>query len=175
MKTHDFAKKKETRIPIKYPKIEANNIFLKSETKYFQNIMDIIYPTFKIGKTNLAEFNIILIKSILKYLNVEINLVCLSKLNIFTKKNQLLIDITKACNGDIFVSGTGAKNYISGNELLYKKNNIQLAYQNFNHPYYKQLKEPFTYKMSIVDLLFNYGEESLNILKSVQKPDYINI
>ena len=82
--------------------------------------MDIIYPPFKLGKINLANFNIILIKSILKYLEIKINLVCLSKLNIFTK-NQLLIDITKACNGNVFVSGTGAKNYISGNELLYKK------------------------------------------------------
>ena len=47
----------------------------------------------------------------------------------------------------------------------YIKNKIELAYQNFNHPSYKQLKDPFIYKMSIVDLLFNYGVESLDILK----------
>ena len=47
MKTHDFAKKKETRIPIKYPKIEANNIFLKSKYKALKEIklkLDAITP-----------------------------------------------------------------------------------------------------------------------------------
>jgi hypothetical protein len=40
------------------------------------------------------------------------------------------------------------------------------VYQNYRHPVYKQLFGDFIPYLSVIDLLFNHGEESLSILTS---------
>ncbi|MDA7546256.1 WbqC family protein [Alphaproteobacteria bacterium] len=169
-------------IPIKEVKINTD-IFAKKhlktlefsykKAKYYDQIMSIIYPHYQLGKTNLADFNMNIIKDFILFLKIEINFINLSELNLHTKKNQLLIDITKSCKGNIFVSGTGAKGYIKGHEHLYKNESIDLAFQNFNHPSYSQLSKPFIEGMSIIDLLFNHGPQTLKILQDIKKPDFI--
>ena len=46
----------------------------------------------------------------------------------------------------------------------FKENGIKAIPQNFKHPNYKQIYEQFIENMSVVDLLFNEGENSLKIL-----------
>ena len=137
--------------------------------------MELIYPYYNLGKTNLAEFNMSIIQTFLNFLKIKVKFVKLSNLNLHTKKNQLLIDITNINNANTFVSGTGAKNYIEGHEEYYKKSNVNLAYQNFIHPKYNQMQKSFVEGMSIVDLLFNYGINSTKILENIAKPDYIYV
>jgi hypothetical protein len=43
---------------------------------------------------------------------------------------------------------------------------IEVVFQNYQHPVYRQLWQPFTPNMSAIDLLFNYGKESLAILRT---------
>ena len=42
--------------------------------------------------------------------------------------------------------------------------NFRLIYENFVHPKYDQIHENFIENMSIIDLLFNMGEQSVQIL-----------
>ena len=51
-------------------------------------------------------------------------------------KNDLLIDLIKKVEGDIYLSGVGAKNYMD--EELFINEGIQVIYQQFNHPIYNQ-------------------------------------
>ena len=41
---------------------------------------------------------------------------------------------------------------------------IQFYFQNFKHPEYNQMHGEFIPNMSFIDLLFNYGDESINVL-----------
>mgnify|MGYP001396602408 CR=1 FL=1 len=50
LKTHNFAKIKETNIPVQYPNMEANNIFLKIRYKVLKDMklkVDAISPDTK--------------------------------------------------------------------------------------------------------------------------------
>jgi len=67
---------------------------------------------------------------------------------------------------DTYLSGIGGKDYLEENN--FKPNSIKLMYQNFVHPVYTQLnmndKKDFIPNLSIIDLIFNHGPHSLNIL-----------
>lgn len=153
--TKDFARKHLTSLKQTYFK-----------SRFYKEIFNVIQPSYEIGKISLAEFNIRLITDIVNYLEFEIRLIRSSSLDIHTKKNNLLIDITKVCGGNVYISGNGAKNYIEGHEKKYSKNGIRLAYQNFVHPEYNQLKKSFLPGLSILDLLFNKGKESSEIISN---------
>lgn len=142
------------------------------KSPYFEEVMEILKPHYKIGLTNLADFNMGLIKDIADYLGFLPRFVKLSDLEITSKKNQLLIDLAKECEAEIFVSGVGAKKYIKGYEYMYVENGIKLAYQNFVQQKYPQQKGPFISGCSIVDLMFNTGKSSHDVLTSQGEPMY---
>ena len=48
---------------------------------------------------------------------------------------------------------------------LYARSGIVVTFQEYHHPVYDQLFGAFEPCLSVVDLLFNHGEESLKILR----------
>ncbi len=139
---------------------------------YFKEGIEILKAHYEVGKTNLADFNMGLIKDIAAYLGFLPRFINLSDLKVNSKKNQLLVDITKQCGAELFVSGVGAKNYIEGYEYMYNQNGITLAYQNFIHPEYPQGRPPFISGCSIIDLVFNTGKNGYNTLTRQEEPSY---
>ncbi len=139
---------------------------------HYERIVELLRPHYEVGQTSLAEFNMGLIKTIAGFLGLAPRFLTLSELSIESKKNQMMIDIAKACGADIYVSGLGARNYIQGNEQLYAAAGVTLAYQNFAHPRYRQREEPFVPMCSVLDLLFNEGDEAGEILTSQPQPPF---
>jgi len=73
--------------------------------------------------------------------------------------NQKIYDVM------IDISPAGSKEYIDQNNLFIKSG-IKLSYQNYKHPTYSQLYGDFIPYMSVIDLLFNEGKKSLELIKS---------
>ena len=84
-------------------------------------------------------------------------------MNVSGKSTDLLINIVKELNGSIYLSGKGGANY--QDEEKFKVNGIKLIYSDFKHPVYPQLWGELIEGLSIVDLLFNCGENSLEYVK----------
>ena len=76
-----------------------------------------------------------------------------------TVKNIFYI---KELGGDRFYEGALGKNYLDVNS--FSKADIKLLFQDYNHPVYEQRFMPFIPYLSIVDLLFNHGPRSLDII-----------
>ena len=72
------------------------------------------------------------------------------------------IAICKIVDGDIYLSGDGAKSY--NNDELYKENSLELIYQNYSIPKYIQSSNQFVSGLSIMDALFNCGFKATEIL-----------
>lgn len=85
-----------------------------------------------------------------------------STLNISGGRMERLVNICKLYNADIFYEGAAGKNYID--ESCFERNGIKVEYQNYRHPVYNQLHGDFVPYLSVIDLLFNHGDESLAIL-----------
>lgn len=95
-------------------------------------------------------------------LNIDTEIINSEDLLLETKKANLVLEICKKLNADIYISGVLGKNYLDDNH--FKKTKIDIIYQEYNHPVYKQQYENFISHMCIMDLLFNYGPSSNDII-----------
>lgn len=85
-----------------------------------------------------------------------------SKLNVRGDRISRLINICLNLGANVFYEGQKGKNYI--NENLFLKEEIRVEYQDYQHPVYPQLYGEFISYLSIIDLIFNCGEKSLDII-----------
>ena len=84
----------------------------------------------------LSSLNIDLMKIVLDELKIKFNYIKSSDYDNLEDKNLNLINWCKNLECKIYYTGEGAKNYINVNQ--FKKNGIDVKFQNFIHPVYKQ-------------------------------------
>jgi hypothetical protein len=77
--------------------------------------------------------------------------------------DERLIAITKKLNGEVYLAGAGGQDYM--NLEKYRKAGVKVESQQFAHPQYPQRFGKFVPGMSIIDLLFNCGAKSIEIIK----------
>ena len=113
----------------------------------------------------LSELNVTLIKLIKNLMGINTTLVLSSEMNIEARGAEKILSIIKELKANKYITGEGkgSRRYII--EEDFKNNNIELIYQGFKHPVYHQLWGDFVPNLSIIDLLFNEGDRSLQILK----------
>lgn len=127
-----------------------------SKTKYFfkyiDNISEIVY-----NENKLYKINSNLIRYISQILNCETEFYFSSDLQKKeVKKTDLLLEILNNFSIDAYLSGVGAKDYIEESKF----SDIKLIWQDFKHPLYNQRSKKFIKNLSILDLVFNEGENS---------------
>ncbi len=114
--------------------------------------------------TKLDTLNIALIKHISTLLSIKTEIFLESDFQIdFGSGNTRNVNITSHLNGDVYLSGTGARVYNDVNE--FNARNITLVYQDFHHPIYPQRWGEFQHNLSIIDMLFNCGPETIDIIR----------
>ena len=77
--------------------------------------------------------------------------------------SERLLEICKKLNSDTYLSGELGRNYL--NEEIFSKNKIDVIYEKFSHPVYRQIHGKFLPNMTVMDILFNEGENATKILK----------
>lgn len=133
---------------------------------FFKEFFPILTLLFNKRYIFLSDFNIIVIKAISNFLDIKkVNFLKSSDLSI-TNPNPTdrLIGICKNLKATHYLTGNSAKNYLD--EKLFAKNGIILEYQEYKHPTYKQLWGDFIPYLSVIDLIFNEGHDSLKILSN---------
>jgi hypothetical protein len=137
----------------------GNARFFNEHLAYFQELYSRSWE-------RLADLSIDIIKYILKKLEIATPLYFESKLDIMHTKTDRIIEICKKLKADTYLSGVGAKEYLE--EEKFSEARIKLIYQDFLHPLYRQQfcssEEGFMPYMSTLDLLFNEGPKSREIL-----------
>ncbi len=112
----------------------------------------------------LALLNIAIIEHIKDLLTITTETFVESDFQIdFGSGNTRNVNITSHLKGDVYLSGTGASVYNDINE--FEAQNITLIYQEFNHPLYPQRWGDFLPNLSIIDMLFNCGPETMEIIR----------
>lgn len=101
----------------------------------------------------MAELNIRLITEICNYLNIKKKFLRASSFNVHGASTELLINIIKEVNGNIYLSGKGGANYQEIEK--FNEAGISLVYTDIKHPVYPQYWGEFIEGLSIIDYLFN--------------------
>jgi len=105
-----------------------------------------------------------MVKFFLEMLKINTPLLLESEIGTETTSTDRIIELSDKIDDKIYLSGTGGKSYMDMEKLENK--NIQVVFQKFNHPEYKQEKTEFEAYLGVLDLLFNMGPESLEIIIS---------
>lgn len=134
-----------------------------SKVAYFKKYIDIFEEAYSKKWQYLVDIDMHFILELSVLLGIDCNkIVRSSTLNISGDKIERLIEICKLFKADTFYEGAAGKNYIDDSQFA--RNGIKVEYQDYKHPAYRQLHGDFVPYLSVVDLLFNHGEESLAIL-----------
>ena len=134
------------------------------KTPYFDTYYPMIEYIYNQNQKLLMELNLDLILFFLGCLDKNLGIITSSNIETELKGLDKILYILKYLKATEYISGDGegSKRYI--NEQLFKDNNIKLTWQNYKHPVYKQQFGEFIPYMSILDLLFNEGPNSKNII-----------
>lgn len=139
-----------------------------ANAKYFKNYEDVFSEIFLKNWEKLSDLNIELIKKICEILEINTKIVIASEIiDLKTKSTQALLDMCKKFNADKYIAGKDGKTYMD--VKLFEEANIQIIYQDYKHPEYKQVYKGFEPYMCILDLIFNHGPDSLKILMNEKK------
>jgi len=131
-----------------------------AKAKYFKENRDFIFDLINFEADNLADYNINFITNIAKKLNIDTKLVKSSNYNIKTNSTQRLIDLIKAVDGNVYLSGGGGDKY--QDQQMYEDSEIELRYNNFKPFAYEQFRSTeFVAGLSIMDAVFNIGFDGI--------------
>lgn len=108
----------------------------------------------------LIDVNIKLIEFLMKSFEINTEIVYSSEFGFSSKSTERLVDLVSAIGGDVYLSGPMGKDYLD--LRLFKDKNIQVSFQDFRHPVYKQQYDGFEPNMSAIDALLNGGPEVVN-------------
>lgn len=134
-----------------------------SRAPYYNSYITIFEDTFSREWEFISELNIHLIDQLRTALNLDTKPTLISSdLDLRDEPTDRLIDICKAVGADTYLAGQGGANYMDLER--FEKNGINVIIQKFRHPFYTQLFKNFKSHLSIVDLLFNCGPESMDMI-----------
>jgi hypothetical protein len=138
-----------------------------AKAPYFSTIYPLIKKWVNSNETLLSRRNMSFIIDVMKMLDIDTKIVYAKSLGCKGKSNELLIEILKSQNADVYLCGDGSNGY-QKNEL-YLKNGIEIEYNNFITPKYRQVNtNKFEPNLSIVDILMNIGiEETKKIIRDM--------
>lgn len=149
------------------------------KAKYFKEIIELINDVYKKNYTFLIDVDMDFILKVKKYLSLEDKIIFSSEIPSTGGKDKKLLSICKYFNATHYLSGNTAKEYLR--EPIFVNEGITVEWHNYHHPYYNQLwlkEQGFISHLSMIDLLFNHGRDSLSILtgqKIMPKPGAIKV
>jgi len=133
---------------------------------YFADHIEFIEDTYLARFEKLIELNGAIIDYLLRQLKIRAEIQFLSQLGIQSAGNQMLIEICQALGASTYMAPHAAAKYLD--PALFDRAGIKLQF--FKPPVlvYPQLWGAFISNLSVLDLLFNCGPRSHQILISSQ-------
>jgi len=86
----------------------------------------------------------------------------LSDLNCEGTKSELVLNVCKKVGATKYIFGSQGRDY--ADVEAFEREGIEVIFQDYQHPYYAQRFGKFEPYMAVIDLLFNEGPNSLEIL-----------
>ena len=131
---------------------------------YYEMLEDFLEGIFSHSWQSISQLNGEVVRRLATILGIDTPIYVASDLGEFPQDpDERLIAITKHFGAGTYLAGMGGRGYM--NLDIYDKDGIEVIFQDFKHPVYHQLFGDFEPFMSVIDLIFNHGDNSLTILR----------
>jgi len=129
---------------------------------YFDALRPFLSQVYAREWPRLLELTGVLTTWQLEQLGITTRIVSSSELEPAGRKSALVLDLCRKLGATTYLSGPLGRNYLR--EELFTDAGIEIVYDDFAHPTYPQRFEPFIPAMAALDLLFNCGPASREVL-----------
>jgi hypothetical protein len=126
------------------------------DTPYYAPYKDYLEAIYTDKYDKLIDLNMKIIHFLKDAFEIKTKIIFASELGFTSKSTERLVDITEALGGDVYLSGPAGRDYLD--VPLFESRGINVEFQDFKHPVYKQRYEGFIPNMSAIDALFNIGK-----------------
>ena len=128
--------------------------------RFYDDFRDILTKNHKY----LLHLDMEFIEYVKDVLGIQARLVYSSSLKSSGSRTTRLIRICRELGADAYMTGDLAAQYLDTRS--FEEQGISVYFHQYHHPVYAQLHGAFVPHLSIIDLLFNCGPESLAVLSS---------
>lgn len=117
------------------------------------------------NETFLSRINYQFFLTINEILNIQTKLLWSQDLHLIEGKTERLVDLCEKVGATEYMSGPAAKDYLDVDQFVNK--DIKVSWMDYSgYPEYRQLNPPFEHYVSILDLIFNEGNNAIAFMKS---------
>jgi len=142
-----------------------------SKAPYFNKYYDEFFELYDERCRTISKLNIHINEWIIKKLNISTEIKMSSEIITSGNKTDRLINILKKVGATSYLSGPAAKDYLDEGKFL--EAGIGLEYKTYKYREYPQLHGCFEPQVSVLDMLFNCGEDARKYLKSFEPNDKV--
>lgn len=104
---------------------------------------------------------------LLQSLSIETKMIRSSDMGVKGVKSELILNLSKEVGATQYISGPFGREYLEKDR--FENAGIKILYHDYHNPTYNQVQPGFVDNMSVIDLLFNYGNRSLEVLSCGQE------
>jgi hypothetical protein len=110
----------------------------------------------------LSELNLAILRLAMRNLEISTPIVKASDYAFQGAKSALVLDMCLRLKADVYIFGAQGRDYAEVDN--FRAGGVEPYFQDYRHPQYQQLHGEFRPYMSIIDLLFNEGPRSREIV-----------
>jgi hypothetical protein len=112
----------------------------------------------------LAALNLAILQLLMRNLEISTPIVKASEYAFQGVKSELVLDMCLQLKAGVYVFGAQGRDYADVER--FRAAGVEPYFQDYRHPQYRQLHGEFKPYMSVIDLLFNEGPRSRDIVMS---------
>ena len=135
-----------------------------SKAPYFKNYADYFEDIYAREWVSLVELNEVMLQWFLDTLGLDRKVESAADFGFTGEKSELVLDMCKKTEAGTYIFGPQGKDY--ADVAAFEADGVKVIFDEYQHPQYPQLYGDFVSHLSIFDLLFNCGGNSLDVLMS---------
>lgn len=131
-------------------------------TPFFDMFAPQIQSVYERPWTRLVDLVETLTTVLFEQLGIAVPIRSSASMNVDGTKSDLVLNLCKAVGASHYISGPFGREYLD--RAMFEEANVELSFHDYGHPAYSQKFPGFEPYMSVIDLIFNHGLSSLNVL-----------
>lgn len=137
-----------------------------SKAPFFERYAPFFQEFYAREWVRLADLNTTMIRRLAGLLGVQCRFVKASELGVHSRKSDLVLGICQEVGAKTYLSGVKGREYLEVEK--FRDAGIRVYIQRYRQPRYPQLFGEYEPYLSIIDLLFNCGDQALAIITEGQ-------
>lgn len=133
-----------------------------AKAPYFSRYADFFEETYARRWERLVDLNAHMLRWFLDTLGIAVPVRSAAEWTFQGEKSDLVLDMCRQVGATTYIFGALGRDY--ADQETFAASGVGLHFQDYHHPAYAQMHGDFISHLSIVDLLFNCGDESRDIL-----------